>query len=359
MALIDPLCEILIQEGGSDIHLLEGQKPKIRRHGNLVALEKEPVLDSNGIRQLLREICPTERWNHFLKERDLDFAYAMDGKARFRVNYYYQVHGIGAVMRIIPTQIQTLQELNLPPVLKQFAELRSGLVLVTGPTGSGKSTTLAAIIDYINRNDSRYILTIEEPIEFVHANRKSVFCQREVGVDVKSFGEALRIAVRQDCDVILVGEMRDYETISLALSAASMGTLVFGTLHTNSAIKTIDRIIDAFPSDEQSKARTLLADSLRGICSQLLLKKKDGKGRVATLEILLGTQGLSSSIREGNNANIRNIIQAGKNNGMQLMDDAIEAVLKQGLVDGEEAYMKAHDKERFTHFAPKHQADSR
>jgi twitching motility protein PilT len=353
--LIDPLCERLIGQEGSDLHLLEGQKPKIRKHGGLVVLDDEPVLDSEKIRQMLREICSAERWQSFLNRKDIDFAYALDGKARFRVNYYCQVHGIGAVMRIIPTQISTLQQLETPPILKQFAELRSGLVLMTGPTGSGKSTTLAAVIDHINRNDARYILTIEEPIEFVHSNNKSTFCQREVGTDAKSFAEALRIAVRQDCDVILVGEMRDYETISLAISAAAMGTLVFGTLHTNSAVKTVDRIIDAFPSDQQPKARTMLADSLRGICSQLLLKKKDGKGRIAAFEVLAGTQGLASSIRDGNNANIHNIIQAGKNNGMQLMDDAIEAILNRGLVSGEEAYMKSHDKERFIKHAPKMQ----
>jgi twitching motility protein PilT len=353
MPLIDPLCERLIEQEGSDLHLLEGQKPKIRKHGNLTVLDDEPVLDGERIKQMLREICSADRWQHFLGRKDLDFAYALEGKARFRVNYYCQVHGIGAVMRIIPTKILTLQELDTPPVLRQFAELRSGLVLMTGPTGSGKSTTLAAVIDHINRNDARTILTIEEPVEFVHANRKSTFCQREVGEDAKSFGEALRVAARQDCDVILVGEMRDYETISLALSAAGMGTLVFGTLHTNSAVKTVDRIIDAFPSGEQSKARTMLADSLRGICSQFLLKRKDGKGRIAAFEILLGTQGLASSIRDGNNAHIHNIIQAGKNNGMQLMDDAIEAILNRGLISGEEAYMKSHDKERFIMHAPK------
>jgi len=225
---------------------------------------------------------------------------------------------MAAVFRVIPTKILTLADLGLPEVLKSFAALRSGLVLVTGPTGSGKSTTLAAIIDYINDNYSRYILTIEEPIEFVHPNKRCVFCQREVGSDVHSFGEGLHTACRQDCDVILVGEMRDYETISLALSAASMGTLVFGTLHTNSAVKTIDRIIDVFPADQQGMARTMLADSLRGICAQLLLKKQGG-GRIAANEILIGTTGLSASIRENNIGNIRNIIQGGKKLGMQMM----------------------------------------
>jgi twitching motility protein PilT len=353
MAQIDRFFDELLKRGGSDLHLLEGEKPKIRVHGRLRPIESEPKLDRKIIEPLLKEICDDERWNHFLQTKDLDFAYAKDAHSRFRSNYYYHLHGMGAVFRIIPTQIKTLEDLNLPPVLKKFAELKSGLVLITGPTGSGKSTTLAALIDYINSNETRYILTIEEPIEFVHQNKRSFFCQREVGGDTPSFAQALRDANRQDVDVILVGEMRDYVTISLALSVASMGALVFGTLHTNSASKAIDRIIDVFPAEEQGKARTMLADSLRGVCAQLLLKTEDGSGRIAANEILLATQGLSKSIREGNTASIRNIIQAGKSNGMQFMDDMIEAHLNKGIIGGLEAYMKAQDKKRFEQFAPK------
>ena len=353
MPQIDRLFDHLLQEQGSDLHLLEGEKPKIRVHGRLKPIENEDRLNRESIETLLKEICNEERWNHFLEMKDLDFAYDKDETSRFRSNYYYHLHGMGAVFRTIPTKILTLEDLKLPPILKTFAELKSGLVLITGPTGSGKSTTLAALIDYINSRETRYILTIEEPIEFVHSIKKSFFCQREVGSDTPSFAQALRDASRQDVDVILVGEMRDYVTISLALSAAAMGTLVFGTLHTNSASKAIDRVVDAFPADEQGKARTMLADSLRGVCAQLLLKKADGSGRVAVNEILLATQGLSKSIREGNTANIRNIIQAGKSNGMQFMDDMIEALLNKRTVDGLEAYMKAQDKKRFERYAPK------
>ncbi|NQT27360.1 PilT/PilU family type 4a pilus ATPase [candidate division KSB1 bacterium] len=353
MAQIDRLFDKLLQKEGSDLHLLEGEKPKIRVHGRLKAIEDEAKLDRKTIESYLKEICHDERWEYFKQTKDLDFAYDKDAHSRFRSNYYYHLHGMGAVFRIIPTQIKTLEELQLPPVLKKFAELKSGLVLITGPTGSGKSTTLAALIDYINSRETKYILTIEEPIEFVHKNKNSYFCQREVGEDTPSFAQALRDASRQDVDVILVGEMRDYVTISLALSAASMGALVFGTLHTNSASKAIDRVVDAFPADEQGKARTMLADALRGVCAQLLLKTADGAGRIAVNEILLATQGLSKTIREGNSANIRNIIQAGKSNGMQFMDDMIEDYLNKGLIEGLEAYMKAQDKKRFEQFAPK------
>ncbi len=346
MAQIDRLFDIMLERGASDLHLLQGQPPKIREHGRMVAIDGEAPIEEEQMRAYLKEICVPERWTEFLATKDLDFAYEKDEKARFRANYYGQLHGMGAVFRVIPTKILTMEELHLPEVLKSFAALRSGLVLVTGPTGSGKSTTLAAIIDYINDNYSRYILTIEEPIEFVHPNKRSVFCQREVGSDVHSFGDGLHTASRQDCDVILVGEMRDYETISLALSAASMGTLVFGTLHTNSAVKTIDRIIDVFPSDQQGMARTMLADSLRGICAQLLLKKEGG-GRIAANEILIGTTGLAASIRENNIGNIRNIIQGGKSLGMQMMDDVLAGYLKDELISPDEAYLKAQDKNRF------------
>ncbi|SDE21977.1 type IV pilus twitching motility protein PilT [Desulfuromonas thiophila] len=346
MAQIDRLFDQLLARGASDLHLLQGQPPKIREHGRLVALAGEDPIDEARMLAYLKEICPPEKWTEFQASNDLDFAYEKDEQARFRANYYGQLHGLGAVFRVIPTRILTLQDLHLPEVLKSFAALRAGLVLVTGPTGSGKSTTLAAIIDYINETSARYILTIEEPIEFVHPNKRSVFCQREVGSDVRSFSDGLRTATRQDCDVILVGEMRDYETISLALSAAAMGTLVFGTLHTNSAVKTIDRIIDVFPADQQGMARTLLAESLRGICAQLLLKKQGG-GRIAANEILVATPGLAASIRENNISNIRNIIQGGKNLGMQMMDDVLANYLKRELISPEEAYLKAQDKNRF------------
>ncbi|MBN2104412.1 PilT/PilU family type 4a pilus ATPase [bacterium] len=351
MPLIDHLCDILLNKRGSDLHLLQGQKPKVRIHGYLDTLDEEPDLDQERMNQMLSEICEPWRWKKFQEHMDVDFAYSLEDRGRFRVNYYYQIHGMGAVLRMIPTEILSIEKLKLPSVLINFAKLRSGLVLMTGPTGSGKSTTLAAIIHHINIHEARYIITIEEPIEFVHQNRKSIFCQREVGKDTHSFAEGLKTAARQNPDVILVGELRDYETISLALSAASMGMLVFGTLHTNSASKTVDRIIDVFPPDEQNKTRTMLADTLRGVCSQMLLRTKDGNGRIAANEILMATQGLSSNIREGNTTNIRNIIMAGKSNGMQLMDDSIEKYLRSNQISGEEAYLKSSDKKRFLQYA--------
>jgi twitching motility protein PilT len=353
MATIDRLFDAMLAEDGSDLHLAEGQPPKIRRHGRLVTLD-QPALTGEMMRGYLQGICSAERWQHFLEAGDADFAYAYADKARFRSNYFNQTHGMGAVFRTIPSRIKTLAELNLPPVLKSFGLLRSGMVLVTGPTGSGKSTTLAAIIDLINETSARHILTIEEPIEFVHPNKRSIVCQREVGTDLHSFADGLRTAGRQDCDVILVGEMRDYETISLAVSAATTGSLVFGTLHTNSAVKTVDRIIEAFPAAQQAQIRTMLADSLKGVCAQILLRTADDKGRIACNEILLSNSALANTIREGKTPNIRNIIQAGRNQGMQLMDDAIQKYLADQKITGEEAYMKATDKTRFVQHAPHH-----
>jgi twitching motility protein PilT len=254
------------------------------------------------------------------------------------------------VFRLIPEKIKTLDELKLPPGVATFAELEQGLVLVTGPTGSGKSTTLAAIIDRINTKYSKHIVTIEDPVEFVHANKSCTLSQREVGHDTESFASALRAAMRQDPGVILVGEMRDMETIGLAITAAEMGVLVFGTLHTNNAPKTIDRLIDAFPTDQQGQVRTMLSESLAGIVSQLLLRTADGKGRVAVNEILMKTPGLPNVIREGNTPMIHSIIQSGKSQGMQAMDDALYALAKDGVIDGEEAFHKASNKPRFEEF---------
>ena len=346
MARIDELFDAMLGENGSDLHLAEGQPPKIRRHGLLMVLD-QPPLTAETMRAYLEEICAPERWPHFLACGDLDFAYAFADKARFRANYFYQAHGMGAVFRTIPSKIKTVDELKLPPVVKTFSLLRSGLVLVTGPTGSGKSTTLAAIIDLINEMSARHVVTIEEPIEFVHPNKQSTICHREVGTDVNSFADGLRTAGRQDCDVILVGEMRDFETISLAVSAATTGTLVFGTLHTNSAVKTVDRIIDVFPAGQQPQIRTMLADCLKGVCAQILLRTADGHGRVACNEILMPSAALANTIREGKTPNIRNIIQAGRGEGMQLMDDAIQKYLAEQKIAAEEAYLKATDKSRF------------
>jgi len=350
MSKIDKLFKALMSMGGSDLHISEGQKPKVRTHGKLVTLEDESVLTQDDMVGYLEEICTPDRWQHYLENLDLDFAYALGNEARFRCNYFFQENGYGAVFRIIPAEILSFDTLKLPPVLKSFGKLKSGLVLVTGPTGSGKSTTLAAIIDNMNENSARHILTIEEPIEFVHPNKKSTLCQREVGVDVHSFGAGLKAGLRQDVDVILVGEMRDYETISLAISAAATGVLVFGTLHTNSAVKTVDRIIDVFPSNQQDQVRNMLSESIKGVVAQLLLKTADGKGRVAAHEILVGNSGLAASIREGKIGNIRNIIQGGGNEGMCLMDDTLQRLVNEGRITGADAYLKATEKRRFEQY---------
>jgi len=253
---------------------------------------------------------------------------------------------------LIPTRIATLQELGIPAVVKEFAHLRGGLVLVTGPTGSGKSTTLAALIDYINQNFARHIVTIEEPIEFVHDNQRSIITQREVPSDAQSFPIGLKAALREDCDIVLVGEMRDLETIALALTAAETGLLVFGTLHTNNARKTVDRMVDVFPASRQEQARAMLANSLRGVLAQLLLKKADGSGRIAVNEILIANAAVSAIIREGATQKLQDVIVSGKSQGMQFMDDAIWALLQRGVVSAHEAFMKAIDKNRFKPFLP-------
>lgn len=346
MAVIDKYFELQMIAGGSDLHLAEGQPPKSRIHGELIPLEDE-ILSREKMISMMEEICLPKRWDKFLKIGDMDFAYAYEDKARFRSNYYMHEHGVGCIFRIIPTKILTLEDLNLPDTLKTFSKLRSGMVLVTGPTGSGKSTTLAAIIDYVNSNYQKKILTIEEPIEFVHQNKKSIIIQREVGVDCNSFAEALIASTRQDVDVILVGEMRDPETVALALSAAEMGLLVFGTLHTNSAANTINRIIDTFPHDQQGQARMMLSGSLKGVVSQLLVKKKDHSGRKAVNEILLDSPGLGNLIREGKVSQIKGLMQQGKLRGMQLMDDVLKDLCKKNVISANEAYMKANDKSNF------------
>jgi twitching motility protein PilT len=332
---------------GSDLHMAAGLEPRIRVHGSLAAVDGWPVLTHEALSGILREITSDEQWQGYEECGDLDFAYGMEGVARFRANYLRQENGAAAVFRIIPEEIVPLEKLNLPKAIEGLAYLQQGLVLVTGPTGSGKSTTLAAIIDRINTTYCKHIVTIEDPVEFVHKNKKSVFSQREVGADTESFGAALRAAIRQDADVILVGEMRDLETISLAVTAAEMGALVFGTLHTNGAANTIDRLIDAFPAEEQAQIRTTLAESVAGIVSQLLLRTADGQGRCAVNEILLKTPGLPNVIREGNTPMIQTIIQSGKSIGMQLMDDALMALIEQKRITGHEAYMKATNKQRF------------
>ncbi|MEY2488247.1 MAG: twitching motility protein PilT [Verrucomicrobiota bacterium] len=349
MPLIDQLLAVIVAEGASDLHIGEGQPPKMRRHGDVMPIRDHSVTRDEAAK-MLGEMCGQQRWEIFEERGDLDFAYEMDEESRFRCNFLKQANGYGAVFRLIPTKIASLDQLGIPAVVKEFGHLRGGLVLVTGPTGSGKSTTLAALIDYINENFSRHIVTIEEPIEFVHQNKRSIITQREVPVDAVSFPDALKAALRQDADIVLVGEMRDLETISLALTAAETGLLVFGTLHTNNARKTIDRVVDAFPATKQAQVRTMLANSLRGVLAQLLLKKADCSGRLAVNEILIANPAVSAIIRGGAMQKLQDVIVAGKGQGMQFMDDAIDALLQHGVVTAHEAFMKAIDKNRFKEF---------
>jgi twitching motility protein PilT len=347
VAQLDSLLTHLKENDGSDLHLVAGLEPRIRAKGRIQVIDGQPALTDDGLRGLLQELALPKHWNEYVETRDVDFAYGLEGVARFRANYFVQDKGAAAVFRIIPEEIITIEKLNLPEAIASLADLQEGLVLVTGPTGSGKSTTLAAIIDRINKSSSKHIVTIEDPVEFVHQNRQSIFSHREVGLHSLGFGPALRSAIRQDADVILVGEMREKETIGLAITAAEMGMLVFGTLHTNNAAKTIDRIIDAFPAEEQNMVRLSLSESLSGIVSQLLLPTADGKGRVAANEILLKTPGLPNVIREGNTQMLYSIMQSGKGQGMQAMDDVLFAFAKDGKITAHDAYMKATDKSRF------------
>ncbi len=351
MAYIDQFFEVLITAKASDLHIGEGEPPKIRVHGEIVPIREEPISNEEAA-YMMSEIAGPKGWATYEERGDYDFAYEMNAESRFRCNFLKQTNGYGCVFRLIPTKIATLEQLKVPPVIKSFGHLRGGLVLVTGPTGSGKSTTLAALIDYINTNFSRHIVTIEEPIEFVHQNKQSIITQREVPEHATSFPSGLKAALREDADIVLVGEMRDLETISLALTAAETGLLVFGTLHTNNSRKTVDRMIDAFPADQQSQVRTMLASSLRGVIAQLLLKNADGRGRVAVNEILVVNNAVSAIIREGATQKLEDVIVGGKSQGMQFMDDAIWHVMQQGIVSPREAYMKAIDKNRFQRFLP-------
>lgn len=353
MAEIDRLLQHLVESGGSDLHMSEGQPPKIRVHGAVTAIPEEPVLEHETIHRMLSEICDPKAFEIYQETGDLDFAYEMDEESRFRCNYLKQKNGLAAVFRLIPTEIMPLEALGVPEVVKRFGHIRSGLVLVTGPTGSGKSTTLAALLDYINENFNRHIITVEEPIEFVHGNKRSIITQREVPIQTPSFADGLRAALREDADIVLVGEMRDLDTISLALTAAETGLLVFGTLHTNNARKTVDRIIDVFPADQQSQVRTMLAASLRGVLAQLLCKRTDKPGRTAVHEIMFATPAVSAIIREGATQKLYDVITGGKNEGMQFMDESIWQKLQAGMISPEEAYMKAIDKTRFKKFLPK------
>jgi twitching motility protein PilT len=352
MATIDRMFAKMVSEGASDLHLTIGNQPLIRKRGALVPLA-DLVLAKDVLERLVYETMNDEQWGLAATRHDFDYAYEVPGVARFRGNVFYNQQGIGAVYRTIPTDIKSATQLGLPQAVADLAKVRKGLVLVTGPTGSGKSTTLAAIIDLINDSRDANILTIEDPIEFVHPSKRCKVTQREIHRDAHSFKAALRSSMRQDPDVILVGEMRDYETISLALTAAEMGVLVFGTLHTNSAPKTIDRIINVYPADERDSARGLLAGAVRGIVAQQLCPTKDGAGRCAAVEILTYQSGLPNLIRTGKASALMSMIETSGNAGMQSMDQCLLNLHNEGRISGHTAYLKALDKKKFMALAEK------
>jgi len=346
MAKIDAFFRLMHDQNASDLHLVAGQQPAIRIRGDIERI-KYDVLTNDALKVLLYEITPEHKIKQFEETGDVDFAYEVPALARYRVNYFRQKNGMGAVFREIPDKIKSCADLALPTVIAKLAALPRGLVLITGPTGSGKSTTLAAIIDEANRLRRDHIITIEDPIEFVHQSQGCIVNQREIGVHTKSFATALRGALREDPDIILVGEMRDLETISLAIEAASTGHLVFSTVHTTSAPKTVDRIIEVFPSSEQLQIRSTLADGLRAVVSQVLFKRVDVKSRCVALEICIATPAVRNLIRESKTYQIPSMMQTGKKYGMQLLDDAIMDLYNRGWISGDDAYIKANDKSRF------------
>lgn len=330
------LLAFTMQNSASDLHLSAGSPPIIRVHGTMKRV-KGDALSSDDIRTMLYSVMSEDQRAVYEKDMEIDFAIALGEKARFRVNAFNTRLGASGVFRVIPSDVPSMEELELPPVMRRLASLEKGIVLVTGPTGSGKSTTLASMVNHINKNYAKHILTIEDPVEFFHKSQKSLVNHREVGADTKSFAAALRSALREDPDVILVGEMRDYETISLALTAAETGHLVFGTLHSNSATKTIDRIIDVFPTGDKGMVRTMLASSIQAVIAQSLLKTADGTGRTGAFEILIGTNAVRNLIRENQIAQLFSMIQTGSRYGMISMEDAVLNLLESGVVDKDEA----------------------
>jgi len=356
MAKIDAFFKLMHEQGASDLHLVSGQPPALRIRGDMERI-KYKVLDNDELKAMLYEIAPDTKIKQFEETGDIDFGYEIPGVARYRSNFFMQKNGCGAVFRQIPEEIMTAEQLGLPNVISKLASLPRGLVLVTGPTGSGKSTTLAAIVDVANRTRKDHIITVEDPIEFVHQSQGCIINHREVGIHTKSFSAALRGALREDPDIILVGEMRDLETISLAIEAASTGHLVFGTLHTMSAPKTIDRIIEVFPASEQAQIRSTLSDGIRAVISQVLFKRVDKKALCVALEILIATPAARNLIREGKTHQIPSVIQTGKKYGMMLLDDAIMELYEKGWISADDAYLKANDKAKFRNYIKNPPAD--
>ena len=360
MAQIDAFFKLMNEQQASDLHLAAGKQPILRVKGELERIKYNP-LDNDSLKSMLYEITPEHKIKVFEETGDVDFAYEIPGLARYRANFFKQNNGIAAAFREIPGQILTCEDLGLPSVVKQLATLPRGLVLVTGPTGSGKSTTLAAIIDEANKIRKDHIITIEDPIEFVHVSKKAMVNHREVGMHTRSFAAALRGVLREDPDIIMVGEMRDLETIDLAIEASLTGHLVFSTLHTSSAPKTIDRIIEVFPADQQAQVRSTLADSIRSVICQSLFRRQNARpgdmGRVAALEIMIGTPAVRNLIREQKIFQIPSAIQTGKRYGMQSLDDAIMDLLTKKTISAEEAYAKCNDKGKFIQFLKHPPAD--
>jgi twitching motility protein PilT len=344
--LIDKLLMAAKDAGASDLHLCTGCPPLVRLHGEIRPLEGFPAFDAEVLQAELFRITPQQNQEEFNERNDTDFGYTIPKLSRFRANMFRDRKGPGAVFRAIPFEIPTVEQLGLPPRVLELCSLTKGLVVVTGPTGSGKSTTLAALIDYINTTRSDHLITIEDPIEFMHRNKKCLVNQREVFTHTRSFKDALRAALREDPDIVLVGEMRDLETIAIAIETAETGHLVFGTLHTTTAPSTVDRIIDQFPTDRQEQIRTMLSESLRGVISQVLCRKKEG-GRVAAYEILLANSAVSNLIRERKTFQLFSVMQTGRTQGMQTMSDSLLELVKKGIVDPDEAYKKSVNKDEF------------
>jgi twitching motility protein PilT len=356
MAQIDAFFKLMNDEGASDLHMVADQQPVLRIRGDMERV-KFKQMGNEELKAMLYEICPEDRIKIFEETGDIDFGYEIPGLARYRCNFFQQKYGIGAVFREIPSDIMTCDQLGFPKVIARLAQLPKGLVLVTGPTGSGKSTTLAAIVDECNKTRKDHILTIEDPIEFVHKSQKCIINHREVHTHTKGFSQALRGALREDPDIIMVGELRDLETISLAMEAAMTGHLVFGTLHTLNAMKTVDRIIEIFPASQQGQVRSTLADALRAVVSQTLFKRTDIKGRCAALEILIATPAVRNLIREGKTYQILSVMQTGKKYGMQTMDDAIMAFIEKKMISADDAYSNATEKSKFLKFLRKSPTD--
>lgn len=346
MAKIDVLLTEMIHAGASDLHMVPGLPPLLRLKGDLVPT-KRSALSHKLNEQLFFEMMTLEQQKRLQTTLELDQAYEISGLARFRCNYFYQMRGVSAVFRQIPTKLKSLEQLGMPPGVHNILKIKKGLVLVTGPTGSGKSTTLAAMIDHINETEEQHIITVEDPLEFVHENKKALVTQREIGNHARSFADALRVASHEDPNIILVGEMRDLETIALALTCAELGILVFGTVHTNSAVKTIDRVINAFPANQQNQVRSMLSESLKAVLAQQLLKTADGKGRCVAVEILISSPAVGNLIREGKLTQIASVIQTGSTEGMQTMDQALQQLVDKKRITPEDAYWKAIDKTLF------------